>query len=155
MKATAEESSTRNIVSALSDTEIVHSNLLATVTRNCVIIPNREGHAQTITSLSRIVAVRRIKSTYPGLVVIAGGIGIIAAAAACSKDGHGAAIPIALLSLGFAIAYLGTRRGSVSIVTGYGRQRDVLETPAGSLREANAIAEAIEALRHIEHSQAA
>lgn len=142
------------IVSALSDTEIVHSNLLATVTRNCVIIPNPEGHAQTIISLSRIVSVRRIKSTYPGLLVIAGGLGLIAAAAACSRDGHGAALPIALLGLGFTIAYVGTRRGSVAIVVGLNK-REMVETPSGSVKEAGAIIAAIESCRGIRQSEAA
>lgn len=146
----------REIVSALAGTEILHSNLLATVTRNCVIIPNPQGHAQAIISLSRIISVRRIKSTYPGLLVIAGGLGLIAAGAACSKDGHGAALPIALLGLGFAIAYIGTRRGSVALVINLGvRRREVLETASRSLREAAAIIQAIELGRAPEQSQAA
>ena len=137
---------TSEIVSALSDSEIVHSNLLATITRNSVIIPNPEGHAQTIISLSRIVSVRRIKSTYPGLLVIAGGLGLIAAAAAFSRDGRGAALPIALLGLGFTIAYIGTRRGSVAIVVDFDK-REVIETPSGSFREAGTVVAAIEHCR--------
>ena len=145
MEAAAEESLKSEIVSALSDTEVLHSNLLATVTRNCVIIPNPQSHEQTIISRSRILSVKRIKSTYPGLLVIAGGLGLIAAAAACAKDGHGAGVPIGLLSLGFAISYIGTRRGSVALVVGVGPgKREVLETASGSLGEAAAIIHAIE-----------
>lgn len=154
LEPTAEKSLTGEIVSALADAEILHSNVLATVTRNCVIIPNSEGHAQTMISLDRIVSVRRIKSTYPGLLVIAGGLGLIAAAAACSKDGHAAALPIALLGLGFAVAYLGTRRGSVAIVVGFER-RDVVETAGGTLKEASAIIRAISTGRPVDRSQAA
>lgn len=145
---------TSEIVSALSDTEIVHSNLLATITRNCVIIPNPEGHAQTIISLSQIVSVRRIKSTYPGLLVIAGALGLIAAAAACSREGHGAALPIGLLGLGFAVGYIGTRRGSVAIVVGFDK-REVVETPRASVKEAAATGAAIESVRGLQRSEAA
>jgi hypothetical protein len=156
VKATAEESLKRELVSALSDTEVVHSNLLATVTRNCVIIPNPQGHAQTIVSLSRIISVRRIKSTYPGLVVIAAGLGLIAAAAACSKDGHGTALPIGLVGLGFAVSYIGTRRGAVALEVGVGPgKREVLETASGSLRDAAAIVRAIESGPERDESEAA
>jgi hypothetical protein len=142
------------IVSALSEDEIVESNLLATVTRNCVIIPNANGHAQSVIALSRISSVRHVKSSYPGLVVIAGALGLIAAAAVCSKEGHGAAWPIALLGAGFAIAYLGTRRGSVTLSIGSG-PTETVETTSGSLREAAAIAAAIQDLRSRPEHEAA
>lgn len=142
------------IVSALSDDEIIHANLLATVTRNCVIIPNPGGHAQTIIAISRISRVRSVRSSYPGLAVIAGALALIASAAAYSKEGHGAALPIALLGVGFAIAYIGTRRGSVSLVIG-SEQTEVVETASGSLREAAAIARAVEEVRSRQHSEAA
>lgn len=142
------------IVSALSDDEIIHSNLLATVTRNCVIIPNPGGHAQTVIALSRISSVRNVKSSYPGLAVIAGALALIAAAAACSKDGHGAALPIALLGLGFAIAYIGTRRGSVCLVIA-SEKRETVETASGSLKDAAALAGAIEQVRSNQQSEAA
>ncbi len=134
------------IVSALSEDEIVHSNVLATVTRNCVIIPNPDGHAQTVIALSRVSSVRSVKSSYPGFLVIAGALGLIAAAAACSKDGHGAAWPVGLLGFGFAIAYIGTRRGSVSLSVGSGSSETV-ETMSGSLRDAAAIVAAIQDAR--------
>ena len=142
------------IVSALSDSEIVHSNALATVTRDCVVIPNPNGHAQTIVAISRLLSVKRVKSSYPGLMVIAGGLAVIAAAAACSKDGHGAALPIALLGLGFAVGYIGSRRGSVALVISADRL-ETIETASGSLKDATALAIAIEQVRGCEQSEAA
>lgn len=143
------------IVSALSEDEIVHSNALATVTRNCVVIPNADGLAQTVIALSRISSVRSVKSSYPGMLVIAGALGLIAAAAAYSKDGHGAAWPVALLSVGFAVAYIGTRRGSVSLSISSGRP-EVVETMSGSLKESASIVAAIQnARRRLENDAAA
>ena len=142
------------IVSALSDDEIIHSNILATVTRNCVIIPNPDGHAQTIIAMARIHKVRNVKSSYPGLLVIAGALGLIASAAVYSKDGHGTALPIALLGLGFAVAYIGTRRGSVSLVI-TSEKTEIIETASGSLKDARATATAIEEVRSRRNSEAA
>lgn len=130
-------------MAALSDQEIVQSSPLATVTRECIIIRDADGHSQTVIALDSLSTVKKIKSSYPGLLVISGGLSVIAAAAASSKDGHGAGIPIALLALGFAVAYVGTRRASVAFAVG----AEITETVAGSLKDAANLMEVVQTVR--------
>ena len=86
------------IVSALSGERILHSNALATVTEHCIVVAAPDGHAQTVLPLVRVTQMKVVKTTHPAFLVIAAGLGLIAAAAQISADGEGAAIPAALLA---------------------------------------------------------
>lgn len=125
---------------ALAGEEILESNSLGTVMRQCVVLSGVGNQTETVVSLSVISSVKSIKTTYPGLLVIAASAFLIAAAAASSKQGGGAAGPIAILGLLFVIAYWLTRRASVAITVGGERT----ETVQGSPREAAAFMAALQ-----------
>ena len=131
-----------DILTWLPDEDVVEANALATVTRHCVIVRSPNGRSQALIAFSSISAVKTVRSSYPGLLVISGGLGIIAGAAAYSSDGHGAAIPAALLALGFLVGFIGTRRASLSFVAG----SEITETQSGSLKDAATIASAVESV---------
>lgn len=82
---------------------------------------------------------RRVKMSYPGLLVIAIALFLIAAAAYYSKQGDGATIPIAVIGVIFVVFYFNSRRASVAFLL----EKEVLETVPGSLREASAVIRAV------------
>ena len=125
---------------ALTGEEIVESNSLGTVTSQWVVVRPPESHAESILSLSHIGNVRIARTTYPGLLVVASAIFLIAAAAAFSKQGNGAALPIALFGLIFLVAYWASRKASVTFTVG----SETFQTPTAGLREAAAFAKAVE-----------
>jgi hypothetical protein len=131
------------IMAALSGEEIVHTNALATVTANFVIVPNGARRTQNVIALSSIERLQKVKTTYPGLLVIASAIFLVAAAAYFSKEGSGAHVPALLLGVGFVVAYLVSQRASISFVVG----ADIISSPSGTLREATALVKAVEKLR--------
>jgi hypothetical protein len=124
---------------ALAGEEILESNSLGAVMRHCVVLKGLGSQAESVISLSVISSVKSIRTTYPGLLVIAASAFLIAAAAASSKQGGGAAGPIAILGLLFVVAYWLTRRASVAITVGAERT----ETVQGSPREAKAFMAAV------------
>jgi hypothetical protein len=111
-----------------------HSNPLASIAANCVVVRDSECRSHII-PLSHISGMRRIKTTCPALMVIASAFLLIAAAANCSRQGDGAALPMALLAAVFGIGYFLSRRASVAFVTDSYRA----ETCTGSLSEAAAV----------------
>ncbi len=130
-------------MSALPDEGIIQSNPLATVTTNFVVLRDSEVQASMIISLSDLGGIEKINTTYPGLLVISMAFFLTAAAALCSKDGHGAHLPIALLGLAFVIAYVVSRRASVAFLVGSA----VIETGTGGLTEADAVIHAVKSAR--------
>ena len=125
---------------ALAGGEILESNSLGTVMRHCVVLNAGENQSETVISLAVISSVKRIKTSYPGLLVIAASAFLIAAAAASSKQGGGAARPFAFFALLFVIAYWLSRRASVAITVG----PEVTETVPGSPSEASAFIAAVQ-----------
>jgi hypothetical protein len=128
------------IMAGLPDEQIIESNPLATVTTNCLVIRNSDGKSQTIILLSRLSSIRKATTTYPGFVVIAAGLSLISAAAMCSKQGHGAAIPIGALALLFLLGYAAHRRASLAFIAGSG----AAVTPDGNVAEADALIHAVQ-----------
>jgi hypothetical protein len=129
-----------SLIDALSGERILHSNSLATVTGNCIIVRELNTRSQTVISLERLSHIKTHKTSYPGLIAIAGGLFVIAAAASISKQGGGAGLPIALLALSFLIAYFGTRRASVS----FGVGSETTHSVSGSLKEAAMVVAAVQ-----------
>jgi hypothetical protein len=127
------------LLEAMPDEPVLQSNALATVTSSCVVIRTAQGGSQSIISLSRLTGVRRLKTTYPGLLVIAAALFLIAAAAFASKEGEGAQIPAVVLGLIFLIFYFGSRKASVICVL----VDDTVESAPGTLREAAAVMKAL------------
>ncbi|HZS53783.1 MAG TPA: hypothetical protein VFA65_05230 [Bryobacteraceae bacterium] len=125
---------------ALAGEEILHANSLATLTNNFIVVRRPEVHAEAIIGLPCISGIRHIKTTRPGLLVIASGIFLVAAAAACSKQGGQAQIPLAVVGTLFVLGYFMTRRAAVAFVV----NREATETMHGSLSEAAELLEAME-----------
>ncbi len=127
------------ILRALSGEQIVHSNALATVATSCVLLRDAGDRSQSIVSLVGITGMNTVKTSYPGLLVVAAGLLLIAAAAHYSKEGGAADIPVAFLAGLFVAIYLGTRRASIVFEVGQERT----QTLFGSLSEAASIVRAI------------
>jgi hypothetical protein len=136
---------------ALAGEEILESNSLGAVMRHCVVLKGLGSQTESVISLAVISSVKSIRTTYPGLLVIAASAFLIAAAAASSKQGGGAAGPIAILGLLFVVAYWLSRRASVVITVGAERT----ETAPGSPREARAFIAAVQSALKRYHRMAA
>ncbi len=131
------------ILAALSSDEILQSSLSAVLTADYVALTSPKGESHIVISLDRLSEIKTIKTTYPGLLVIASGTFLIAAAAFCSKQGDGAALPAALIGLAFAIAYLCSQRAAIAFIV----DGEWTQTASGSLREAAALVRAVETAR--------
>ena len=108
--------------------------------RHCVVLKGGPNQSETVVSLAVITSAKSINISYPGLLVIACSAFLVAAAAACSKQGAGAARPFAFFGLLFVIAYWLSRRASVAITAG----QEITETIQGSPSEASAFLAAVE-----------
>ncbi|HEX4772557.1 MAG TPA: hypothetical protein VH351_17115 [Bryobacteraceae bacterium] len=131
------------LLDALPDEPVLQSNSLATLTPSLVIIPTAQRSTQSIIALARVRDVRRVKTTYPGLLVISAALFLIAAAAYASKQGSGAHIPAAVLGLLFLALYFSSRKAAVAFLF----EGEVIETIPGSLREATALIRAVQKAR--------
>src|SRR5947209_14237952 len=100
------------IMCALTDDVVQKSYLMTTVTTGCVVIRNPSAASETAISLSRLSEVKTVKTSYPGLLVVASGLSVVAAAAFCSKEGDGAGVPTAVLSASFVAGYFLSRRAA-------------------------------------------
>jgi hypothetical protein len=131
------------ILAALSSEEILQSSLSAVVTADYVIVTSPKGESHAVISLERLSEIRTIKTIYPGLLVIASGAFLVAAAAFCSKEGDGAALPAALIGLTFVIAYFCSQRAQIAFVV----DGESTDTASGSVRDAAALLRAVESAR--------
>jgi len=131
------------VLAALSSDEILQSSLSAVVTADYVIVTSPKGESHVVISLERLSEIRTIKTTYPGFLVIASGAFLVAAAAFCSKQGDGAALPAALIGLIFVIAYFWSQRALIAFVV----DGEATETASGSPRDAIALLRAVESAR--------
>ena len=127
------------ILAAVSGEQIVLSNSLATVATRCVVIRDGNGKSQTILSLAGITAMRTERVSYPGLLVVACGVLLIAAAAHASKDGGSADLPLVIVALLFVVFYLATRKAAVIFLSGLEKKPTVFGTP----REAASLVRAV------------
>ncbi len=135
-----------SVISALSGERVLKENSLATVTNHCVVVRIPNGRSRAIISLERISKATRVITSYPGLLVIAGGLFLIAAAAHLSKDGGAADLPAAILGALFVVAYLVSRTACVALEV----DGETIDTVRGSLGEAAAVVEAIRSARERE-----
>jgi hypothetical protein len=127
------------LLDALPDEQVLQANSLATVTRQSVLLREADGQSHAILPLDRIEHVQNLKTTYPGLLVIASALALLAAAAQSSKEGHGAAIPLGIIAIVFLLLYINSRKASVLFRV----EGERFETIQGTLRDAAAITEAI------------
>jgi hypothetical protein len=139
---------TEAVVSALESAEVVLANPLATVTTTALIVRDRHGGAHILVSLQDVSRVKLVKFTYPGLLVIAAAIFLLAAAAHSSKQGNGADLPLAGIGFLFVLGYWISRKAAVAFYA----SNDPGETIPGTVRQAKAIANAIELARSVLNS---
>src|SRR3954451_14948939 len=104
------------IIGALADKVAQKSYLMTTVTNDCVVVRNPSAALETAISLSRLSEVQTIRTSYPGLLVIASGLSVVAAAAFCSKEGDGAGIPTAVLSASFVAGFFLSRKAALKFM---------------------------------------
>ena len=130
---------TDKVLAALTAQGIQQCYLSTTVTSDCVVVRNLNAPAHTIISLERLSEIETIKTTKPGLLVIASGLLTIAAAAFCSKHGDGAGPPVGIAGIGFCVGYLVTRRASIRFHVG----EEVTQTAFGRLSDAAKLRKAV------------
>lgn len=131
---------TNTIIGALTDDAPQKSYLMTTVTTGCVVIRNPSAAAETAISLSRLSEVQTVKASYPGLLVIASGLSLVAAAAFCSKEGDGAGVPTAFLSASFVAGYFLSRRVALKFMV----DAESTQTAFGTPRAANNLRRAVQ-----------
>lgn len=129
------------ILTALSEEQLLFENELASVTQHCVIVRTAEQQAHILLPLSRISSLKKVQTSRPAFLAIAAGLFLIAAAAQISKEGGGAAIPIALFGICSLVAYLVSRRAAVVFIV----DKERTETPFGGLRQASALITSVQA----------
>jgi hypothetical protein len=134
---------TGTIAAAIHDEEVLKPNRLAWVTQHFLILRNVERQNHTIVPLVRLTGIHVVKTPYSGLLAVAAGVFLIAAAALASKQGDGAALPFALLGAFLIAIYFGSRRANITFRLDTG----AIETIVGTLGEAAALIQLVEAAR--------
>lgn len=123
---------TGTLLAALVGEKIVHSSSFATLTTNCIVIKTFLGRETYILPLSRLGGIKKITTTYPGLLVISLGLEVVSAGDYCSPHCEKAYAALGVVGLVFLAAYFCTRRaallflcGPETILTTQGKLRDV------------------------------
>jgi hypothetical protein len=135
------------IIGALTVDAAQKSYLMTTVTTGCVVVRNPSAASETAISLSRLSEVQTIRTSYPGLLVIASGLSVVAAAAFCSKEGDGAGIPTAVLSASFVAGYLLSRKAALRFMV----ESESTQTAFGTPRAAKDLRRAVQSACTREH----
>ena len=119
--------------------EVLHANALGTVTAHYVTIRDYHQRSHTIVALGCISEITTLKIVRMPLMACSIGSFIIAAAAQCSRQGGGAATPFGLVGILFLLAYLTSRRASLSLAV----DAEGLRTAYGTYGEAGELTTAI------------
>ena len=127
-----------SLESSIDGEELVTSNPLGVVTNRWIAFRLPHRAARMVLPLDSINRLQVIRTTNPGLLVIAGALSLISAGAYCSKTGVATAAVIGFLGIIFLTAYLAGRRGSVVFAT----TRDTVETGLGNTQDARDLARA-------------
>lgn len=143
MSALAAPTLTGTVAAAISDEEVLQPNRLAWVTEHFLILRNVDRQNHIIIPLMRVGGIHVVKTPYSGLLAVAAGVFIVAAAAFASKQGDGAALPCALLGAFLVAAYLGSRRANITFTLDTG----AVETATGTVGEATDLIQLVERAR--------
>jgi hypothetical protein len=133
------------IVSALAGESVVYSNVVATVTTSCLVVRERDRGATVVISLDQITGFKKVKTTYPQLLVFSVGMLTLAAASYASKQGLETVIPMALVALMLALGYLGARRAALLVLVG----NDGIETLKASFGEVESVVRQLRRVRDV------
>jgi hypothetical protein len=119
------------ILSSLGEA-VLHSNSLATITDNWVVVRRAESRAQVVMAIDSISAVKTFKTTHFNYLACALGCLVIALATLCSKEADGATVPFALAGTLLLIGAQVTRQASLAFLV----DADIIQTAYGTLSEA-------------------
>ena len=134
------------IVNALAGETVIHTNPLGAVTRNCLVVRDRQRGAQMVIAIDRVTGMKKVTTTNPGLLVISCGLFTIAAASYVSKQGVEISAVIAAVGALFVMGYVGSRRASVLFLM----ESESIESVRGSFREATSMIRAVCRVRGID-----
>ena len=118
---------------------MLHSNSLATVTDNWIVVRDCATQSQSLISVSSISRVKTRKTIHVMYLTCAVACWLLAVAAGYSKEPYGAPIPFGFLGLAWFAAGQVSRLASLTFVM----ESDAVNTTFGSLREAAALVAAI------------
>jgi hypothetical protein len=125
------------ILSAIGE-PVLHSNDLATVTENWIIVRDSRSQSQALLSIANVSRLKTHKTTNLGkspnsmYLACSAGSFLVAMATLFSKQGDGATLPFAFVGLGLLLAVHVTRLASVVFVI----DSEAVQTRFGSLSEA-------------------
>jgi len=120
------------ILSSLGE-PVLHSNSLATITDNWIVVRLSQSRLQILVSIQSIAAVKTSRTTtqYHYLACALGCL-VIAAAALCSQEADGATLPFSLAGFVLLSVARATRQTSLTLKT----EAEAIHTAYGTLREA-------------------
>ena len=119
------------ILSSLGEA-VLHSNSLATITHNWVVVRSAQSRAQVVVAIDSIAAVKTLKTTHFYYLACALGCLVIALATRCSKEADGATVPFALGGTLLLIGAQVTRQAALAFLV----DADIIHTAYGTLSEA-------------------
>ena len=119
------------ILSSLGE-PVLHSNSLATITDNWVVVRRAQSRAQVVVAIESIAAVKTFKTTHFYYLACALGCLVIALATICSKEADGATVPFALAGTLLLIGAQVTRQASLAFLV----DAEMIQTAYGTLSEA-------------------
>jgi hypothetical protein len=131
---------TGTLLAALLGEKIVHSSSVATVTTNCIVVKTFLGRQTYVLSLSRLGGIKKVTTTYPGLLVISMGLEVVSAGDYCSPHCERAYAVIGMVGLVFLAAYFWTRRAALLFLC----EPEPILTTQGRLREIAALVSALQ-----------
>ncbi len=143
MSALAAPMLTGTVAAAISDEDVLQPNRLAWVTQHFLIIRKVDRQNHTIIPLVRLAGIDVVNTPYSGLLAMAAGVMIVAAAAFASKQGDGTALPFALLGAFLVAVYFASRRATITFKLDTG----ATEVVTGTVREAGALVQLVDTAR--------
>lgn len=134
------------ILDVLTGESVIYSNTVATVLTGCIVVREKERGATVVISLAHITGLKKVKTTYPQLLVLSAGMLTLAAASYASKQGLETVVPMSVLAMMLASGYWGTRRAALLVLSG----TDGIETLKGSFREVDSVIRQLRQVLHLE-----
>jgi hypothetical protein len=113
---------------------------LATLTTNCIVVKTFLGRQTYILPRSQVGRIKKITTTYPGLLVISLGLEVVSAGDYCSPHCERAYAVMGVVGLAFSVAYFCTRRAALLFSFG---PETILSTQ-GKLREVASLVSALQ-----------
>jgi hypothetical protein len=130
------------ILSSLGE-PILHSNSLATITDNWIVVRSAQSQSQVVVLIDSITAVKILKITHLHQALCGIGCLLIAGATLYSKEGDGATMPFTLVGASLFTGAQFGRRAAIALVV----DSEVIQTAYGRLRDVATIVVALRSVR--------